>query len=207
MDLYVNNSMNETPFDPSTSDWIIVDHDADSFIFSEGSVNVADGKPIPNEIDLNRAAVQLDDTNPVNIPKYFLADGSDNRLKEIFNAGNKDKQYAFCAVFDNATATEPQLEAWDDTNMNTYNNPALGRGIPSESWFKAICTNYGTPGVDWLGVSLAGSGVNNVLMLNGGNGPLSAAANLYFNFKIVIPGGYVTPALHTPVLVITYTFN
>ena len=128
-------------------------------------------------------------------------------MKEIFNAGNKDKQYAFCAVFDEATANEPQLEAWDNSNMNSYDNPALGSGGVGISWYKAVSTNAGSPGADWTGVSLAGSGGGHTLLLNGGNGALLAAANLYFNFKIVIPGGYVTPALHAPVLVITYSFN
>jgi hypothetical protein len=43
--------------------------------------------------------------------------------------------------------------------------------------------------------------------LNNGNGALSIADILYFNFKIVIPGGYLTPALHTPIMSIIYATN
>lgn len=207
MNLYINNLTDELAYGVSGSDWIIVDPSADYFIYSAGSVSVIDDASIPSETELNRAAVQLDASNPVNVSKYFLADNSDNKLKEVKNAGNQDKQYAFCCVFDGATASEPQLETWDNSDMDNYNNPAIGAGIPSNSWYKAVNTNIGTPGTDWIGISLAGSGSSNILLLNDGNGALSGAENLYFNFKIVIPGGYLTPALHTPILVVTYTEN
>lgn len=210
MNLYINNLSDELAFGVSGSDWIIVDPDADYFIFSTGSVTVKDGETIPEETELNRAAVQLDDTNPVNVSKCFLADATDNKLKEVINAGNQNKQYAFCCVFDGATASEPQLEAWNNSDMNAYNNIELGTGTPANSWYKAVCTNTGTPGVDWATfavVSLAGSGSSNILLLNNGSGALSVAGNLYFNFKVVIPGGHLTPALHSPIFVVTYTTN
>ena len=165
MELYINNISDELEYGVSGSDWVIVDADADYFIFSTGSVAVADGEAIPSETELNRAAVQLDDTNPVNVSKYFLADDTDSKLKEIINAGNQDKQYAFCCVFDGATASEPQLEAWDDSDMDSYNGVALGSGVPASSWYKAINTNDGTPGADWVGTALAGSGSSNILTL------------------------------------------
>jgi len=91
--------------------------------------------------------------------------------------------------------------------MNSYIDPCLGQGVASASWYKAICTTTSTPGADWTGISLAGLGASNVLLLNDGNGALTAAKNLYFNFKVVIPGGYLIPAVHTPMLVCTYTTN
>ena len=207
MELYINNLINELAYGVSGSDWVIVDADADYFIFSSGSVIVADGETIPDETELNRAAVQLDADNPVNVSKYFLADDTDNKLKEVINAGNQNKQYAFCCVFDEATASEPQLEAWNNSDMDSYNSVELGSGVPASSWYKAITTNTGSPGEDWTDISLAGSGASNVLLLNDGSGALSVAGELYFNFKIVIPGGYLTPALHSPILVVTYTTN
>lgn len=207
MNLFINNSTDELAYGESGSDWVQVDPVADFLIFSEGSDVVADGESIPEETALNRAATQLNEDNDVDVSKYFLADDSDNTLKEIKNAGNQDKQYAFCCVFDEATASEPQLEAWDNSDMSTYNDPSLGSGIPSASWYKAVNTNSGSPGADWTGTSLAGSGASNILLLNDGNGGLTEAGELYFNFKIVIPGGYLVPALHTPILVITYATN
>jgi len=207
MNLYINNLADELEYGVSGSDWIIVDPNADYFIFSTGSVAVADGAAIPSETELNRAAVQLNAHNPVNVAKYFLADDTDNKLKEVINAGNQDKQYAFACVFDSPTASEPVLEAWNNSGLSSYNSVELGGGAPANSWYKAIDTNVASPGADWTGIPLAGSGVSNILLLNSGNGALSGAGNLYFNFKIVIPAGYLTPALHTPIVAITYTEN
>ena len=72
MDLYINNIADELSYGVSGSDWLEVDPNADYFIFSTGSVAVADGAAIPSETELDRAAVQLDADNPVNVAKYFL---------------------------------------------------------------------------------------------------------------------------------------
>ena len=212
MNLFINNITDELAYGAGGADWGIVDAVADYFIFSAGNATtVTDGAtPIPIYIELNRAAVQLDAANPVNVSKYFLADTSTNLLEEVKNAGNQDKQYAFCCVFDSATASEPQLECWDNSDMDSYENIELGNGTPANSWYKGVVTNTGSPGVDWGDlpvISLAGSGSSNILLLNNGNGALSGAGNLYFNFKIVIPGGFLNPALHSPVLVVTYCTN
>ena len=70
-----------------------------------------------------------------------------------------------------------------------------------------ICTTTSTPASDWPGVSLAGSGASNILLLNDGNGALSGAGELYFNFKVIIPGGYLIPSSHNPIFAITFTTN
>ena len=205
--LYINHQTNELPIGSSGSDWKEVVAGYDTFIFSNGGVGVVDDADIPTEEELNRSAVQLDAVDPVIVPKYFITDLSADKLYEIFNAGNQEKRYAFGVAFDGATATEPQLEAWDNNSMDSFVDPALGTGVPANSWYKAICTTTSTPSADWTGVALAGSGASNILLLNDGNGALSGAGNLYFNFKIVIPGGYDTPASHNPIFVITYTTN
>lgn len=207
MDLYINNTETDAAYGASGVDWIKFESSTDGFIFSEGSTEVADGESIPTTEELNRAAVQLDDENAVTVDKYFLMDVSEDEIREIFNAGNQNKRYVFCAVFDSLTASEPQLEAWDDSDMNSYDDVSLGSGTPSASWYRGICTTDGVPGVSWTGTPLAGSGEDNVLKLNNGNGALTEAKNLYFNFKVVIPGGYVTPGQHNPILAITYTVN
>jgi hypothetical protein len=91
--------------------------------------------------------------------------------------------------------------------MDTILSPALGAGTPAASWYKAACTTLALPGVDWVGTPLAGDGVSNIILLNNGSGALSGSGILYFNFKVVIPGGYLTPALHTPIIAIIYATN
>lgn len=203
LNLYINHSTNDLPFGSTT--FILDDPAYDFLLFSQGSApsgGVSDGDALPSEALLNRYAVQLDAVNPVNVPKYFLADSSSGILRDIWLAGNQNKRYVFDAHFDGVTASEPQLEAWDDIGMSSALIPALGAGSPSLSWYRAVSTKNGLPGANWVGSTLAGA--TNVLLLNAGAGALTIATHLYFNFKIVIPGGYVTPGLHTPILVITY---
>ena len=210
LNLLINHSTQDSIIGSSGTDWITVDPNYDVFIFSGGSIlggGVSDGDAIPTQTLLNRYAVQLDPVNPVIVPHYFLADYSSNLLKEIKLAGNQNKRYSFAAQFDGATATEPQLEAWDDLNMSSIITPGLGAGVPANSWYRAISTNLSLPGANWVGTPLAGSGSINVLLLHNGAGALTVATNLYFNFKIVIPGGYVTPVISTPILAIVYTTN
>jgi hypothetical protein len=205
--LLINNTTSDTIITNVGTDWIEVDDTLDYFIFTAGGSGVANGNTIPSVTLLNRYAVQLDDTNIVVVPKYLLADYSSGILKEAKLAGNQNKRYAFGVRFDGATASEPVLEAWDDTNMTTVVSAALGSGTPNLSWYKAFCTTAGLPGVDWPGIPLAGAGISNIVLLNNGAGALTGATDLYFNFKVVIPGGYLTPSLQTPILTIVYTTN
>ena len=208
--LLINHSTQDAIVGASGTDWITVDPANDSFIFSQGSgagAGVSDGDVLPSQTLLNRYAVVLDAVNPVIVPKYFLAKVSSNILKEIKLAGNQNKRYSFAVQFDGATATEPILEAWDNPSMDSFLSAALGSGTPANSWYKAISTNLGLPGTNWAGTPLAGDGILNSLLLNNGAGALGSATTLYFNFKIVIPGGYLTPGLSTPILAIVYTTN
>lgn len=179
----------------------------DLLIFSAGSADVIDGGAIPDSTKLNRAATLLSATLPTVVAKYFLADTSVSLLKEIHLAGRQNKQYVFCCSFDGATASEPILEAWDNDSMDTTDLICLGNGVPSLSWYKAICTTSALPGASWTGTALAGSGASNSVLLNNGSGALTVATDLYFNFYVLIPAGVTTPATENPVLVITYTTN
>lgn len=205
--LSINNSTQDSELNATGTTWVEVDATYDSFIFSNGGAGVADGDDTPTDTELNRSAVPLSDSVAVVVPKYFLLDFSVDLLKEVKLAGNQNKQYVFACSFDGATASEPQLEAWDNTDMNSFSDPGLGAGIPASSWYKGVTTTTSLPGADWTGTPLAGNGASNVIYLNDGNGALTGADILYFNFKIVIPGGYLVPAVHTPTLVITYTTN
>lgn len=210
LSLKINHSLVDDVVGGSGTEWITVDSANDYFIFSQGSGvggGVSDGDAIPSSDLLNRYATTLDPINPVNVAKYFLAQISSNTLKEIKLAGNQNKRYVFACDFDGATATEPVLEAWDNISMDSYLDDALGSNIPANSWYKAVSTNLVTPGTNWTGTPLAGGGILNSLLLNNGSGALTGAGILYFNFKVKIPGGFLTPGLHTPVLVIVYTSN
>ena len=205
--LRINNTVTDSNYATAPGNYIAVDDTLDTFIFSNGSAQIADGQGIPSEEDLNRAAVLLDGVLEVIVPKYILKDVSGSILKEVKLAGNQNKRYVFAACFDGATATEPVLEAWDNNSINTYALACLGTGVPNNSWFKAKCTTDALPGVDWAGTPLAGSGGSNHVLLNNDAGALTVAKDLYFNLKIIIPGGISTPSLYTPTLLITFTTN
>jgi len=204
--LRVNITSTDDSYANHPENYINLDDD-DYLIFSGGSDAVKDGEDLPTELELNRAATVVSAIDSVEVAKYFLADYSENLLREIINAGLVAKRYVFAASFDGATATEPTLEAWDDDDCDTYILTCLGAGTPNLSWYKAIVTTYSTPSAPWAGVSLAGSGTSNVVYLNATNGPLTVATDLYFNFAVVIPAGVSTPEANTPCLAIVYATN
>jgi len=202
--LYINNSSTDSPLGTPGVDWVEVDNINDTFIFSNGGLGVTDGDDTPTDEELNRAAVQLSESVAIEPEHYFLLDYSDDELKELFLAGNKNKRYVFCASFDGATATEPQLEAWDTSAHATAVKNVLGLGTALNSFVKGVCTTVTLPGVGWAGASLAGA--SNVLLLNAGNGAILGGGALYANLKIVIPAAYATPAAETFVLTCRYTY-
>ena len=122
----------------------------------------------------------------------------------------ENKRYVFAFSFDGATASEPKLEAWDDSDHDSTDKHVLGNGTPDNSFVKAICTTNSLPGVNWTGSAIAGA---NKLNLNDGNGALGdvpsgqTTQELYANIKIVIPAGYSTPAVESFVLTVRYTWN
>ena len=179
----------------------------DELILTAGSTAVADGEDIPTETELNRAATLISDSVAVEVSKYMIADDDQDELVEVFNAGKTTKQYVFCCSFDGATATEPQLEAWDDSDMDTYTSTCLGTGSPASSWYHATCTTTAAGGVGWVGTRLGGNGASYVVLLNDGNGALAVATDLYFNFYCEIPAGVTSAVSETPVLAIVYTTN
>jgi len=175
----------------------------DSLIFSKGSAIVADGLAIPSEAQLNSAASVVSETLEVPVAKCFLSDNSAGILKEIHNF-NLNKRYVFAFDFDGATANEPTLELWDDTDLDSYALKSLGDGTPNDSWFKGVVTTDGLPGEDWEGTPLAGSGSSNVLNLNNNNGALTEAKVLYANLQIIIPANPSRSAKELPVFVVKY---
>jgi len=202
----VNHDTQDEVYGASGVEWEDINISNDSLIFTNGSTAVADGEPIPSESELNSAGVLLTGTEQV-VPKYFLADISDDELKEIFNMGNQNKRYVMAFDFDGATASEPVLELWDDSDLDSIANVSLGEGVASSSWWRGITTTDALPGADWVGNRLAGSSTGHFLWLNDESGALSGADTLYCNLKIVIPSTATVAGNEQPVLVCKFTSN
>jgi len=202
----INHSTTDSEYGTTGVDWVDLELANDYLIFSGGSNVVKDGEPVPSQSDLNQAGVVLDGTEQV-IDLYLLADNSASELKEVFMMGNQDKRYVMAFDFDGETASEPILELWDNSSMNSINNISLGAGVPTSSWWKGVVTTDGLPGADWTGTRLAGSTNGHFLWLNNQAGALLSAKTLYCNLKIVIPASALTAGAETPVLVVKYTSN
>jgi hypothetical protein len=204
--VYANCDNDDLPLGSTGVNWIEISI-SDYIIFTNGSVDVADGQPIPTELQLNHAGVVISPTVEVIYPKYLLADVSAAILREIFLAGNQNKMYVFAADFDGATASEPVLELWDIDDLNTIDYHTLGDGVADNSWFRGVTTTAGLPGNDWAGSKLAGSEAGYFLLLNNGSGALSTAKTLYFNLKAIAPANYQSSGVEQPVFAIKYTTN
>ena len=187
-------------------DWVEMNLTNDKLIFSAGSATVVDGAAIPTPQELNSAALLIT-TVDVECPHFFLADASEAIIDEIHNAGTGNKRYVFCAEFDAATASEPVLEIWDDTDLDSITDYCLGSGVANDSFFRGICTTAALPGVGWTGSRLAGSSTNHFLWLNAGLGALSAAKDLYWQMRITVPASFANAASEAPVITIKWTTN
>ena len=206
---YVNADVN---YQTTPLDFIVLDLAHDYLIWSKSLADLMTHQPTADE--LNAAAEVIDPINPVTVTKCLLMDYSHNiggaYYTHLVNGMAGNHKYAFMFSFDGATATEPQLEAWDDATHTTANKNVLGLGTALNSFVKGICTTNILPGAGWAGAPLAGA--SNVLLLNGGNGAIGALPSgavtqeLYANLKIVIPGGYSTPAAESFVLTARYTY-
>lgn len=203
MKFLVNVSSVDSSYAVAPGNFVEIASD-DYFIFSLGSADVADGHPIPITEQLNAAASIIPESGIDYISKVFLADVSENLIKEIHLFG-LNKQYVFCVSFDLATATEPVLELWDNGNFNTYNYQMLGAGTPNNSLIGGIVTNLGLPGDDWIDKHLAGSADINRLLLNDGSGKVLTPVDLYFNLQAEIISSLVA-AIESPRFLIKFYY-
>jgi hypothetical protein len=162
----------------------------------------------PTQSELNAAAEIIDALSDTTITKCLLMDYSHDvggsYYTHLVKGMGENKRYVFAFSFDGATATEPQLEAWDNSDHDSSDNHVLGNGTPANSMVKAVCTTDSLPGASWVGTAIAGA--SNVVLLNAGNGALSVAKDLYSNIKIVIPAAYADSAVETFVLTCRYTY-
>ena len=210
---YVDADVN---YETTPADYIAMDLTNDYLIWTEGDATVKDlmtHEPIASE--LNAAATKIDPDNPKTVVKCLLMDASHDvggsYYTHLVKGMGDNKRYVFAFSFDGATASEPQLEAWDNSSHNSADNHVLGNGTPASSFIKAICTTASLPGPSWAGAVLAGA--TNVLKLNNNGGALgslpsgTSSQELYANLKIVIPTAYATPAAETFVLTVRYTWS
>lgn len=212
MNFYINYVDGTVSRTTTPSNYILLDLIHDYLIWTQGDSVVKDLMThTPTSSELNAAAVIIDPTLAVTVPLCLLYDYSHSIGGYYTHKVIKDDltnfdnlKYVFCFYFDGATATEPQLEAWDTNSHVTAYKNVLGLGTANNSFVKGKCTTTLSPGVSWPGTPLAGA--SNVLLLNDGSGPLSGDRNLYCNLKIVIPGAYATPAAETFVICVRYTY-
>lgn len=204
--IYANTGTQDTELGSTGAEFTEISPTNDTLIFSAGSNVVKDGESIPTQAQLISAGVVITGAELV-VPKYFLQDISETELKEIFNMGNQDKQYVLAFNFDGATASEPVLEIWDDTDMDSINDVTLGEGTASLSWWRGITTTNSTPGTNWVGSRLAGSGSGYFLFLNDETGALSGADTLYCQLKIIVPATASAGGSANPIIAVKWTSN
>ncbi|MFA5048514.1 MAG: hypothetical protein WC516_05835 [Patescibacteria group bacterium] len=204
--VYVNTGATDVEVGTSGSEWTSVDETADEIIFTNGGTGVTDGDPLPSETELNAAGlVLLTPRVEQTITKYFLADNDANELKQINNMGAGNYRYVMAFSFNASTVSEPVLEVWDDSDLDSIDLVCLGAGTAASSWFRGITTTDALPGAGWTGSRLAGSADGNFLWLNNQNGALAGADVLYCQLKIVIPSTQTASAALNPVMVVKYT--
>ena len=202
--IHINHSTSDLELDTSGVDWIELDTTNDEIIFTDGSDTVKDGiTPLPSDIQLNSAAPILDSTEQT-IAMYLLSDNSSSTLQEIFNMGAGNYRYVMAFEFDGATVSEPVLEVWDDTDLDSVDSVPLGSGTPASSWFRGVTTTSALPGAGWTGSRLAGSSDGYFLWLNDENGALSVADVLYCQLKLVIPATQSDAGSTNPVIAVKY---
>jgi len=212
---YVDAAVN---YETTPADYIALDLTNDYLIWTEGDATVKDLMTAePTSEQLNTAASQISPSADVTVAKCLLMDYSHDvggaYYTHLVKGMGENKRYVFAFSFDGATASEPQLEAWDDDGHDSTDNHVLGNGTPADSMVKAVCTTASLPGASWAGTAIAGSGVGRYIQLNDGSGALGALGSgetsqeLYANVKIVIPTAYATPAAETFVLTCRYTWS
>ena len=204
------------PYGDTGDDYITIDLVHDYLIWTKDGGAVVKDKMTaePTAEELNANATIISDDAPTEVGLCLLMDyshASGYYTRKVIGMG-ENKQYVYAFSFDGATASEPQLEAWDDSNHDSTDKHVLGGGgTPYDSFVKGVCTTLALPGTGWSGDAIAGA--SDVLLLNNGNGALDALATgetsqeLYANLKIVIPQSYPTPSVETFVLTVRFSWN
>jgi len=212
LDVLINYVDADVNYETTPANYITMDLDNDYLIWTEGDATVKDkmtSKPTSDELNAAATLIDPDDDKEVNLCLLMDDSGYGGYYTRKVIGMGLNKRYVFGFSFDDATASEPVLEAWDNSDHDSTDNHVLGAGTPADSMVKAVCTTSSLPGASWVGTPIAGA---NVLQLNAGNGALPAPASgetteLYCNCKIVIPAAYASPAVETFVLTVRYTYS
>jgi hypothetical protein len=199
----------DVAYGTTPADYIALDLTNDYLIWTKGDATVKDLMTHePTAAELNAAAELIDPLLAVTVSKCLLMDYSHDiggaYYTHLVKGMSENKKYVFAFSFDGATATEPQIEAWDTSAHLTALKHVLGAGTALNSMMKGVCTTTSLPGAGWAGTAIAGA--SNVLLLNDGSGAIAVASTLYANLKILIPAAYATPAAETFVLTCRYTY-
>ena len=203
--IYVNTGTQDSALGTSGAEFTEIDTDNDEIIISGGSDSVKDGEVIPSETQLNNAGLLLVQPRvEQTYDKYFLADSDANLLKQIHNMGAGNYRYILACDFDGSTVSEPTLELWDNSDLDSIDSVPLGSGVASSSWFRGITTTDALPGASWTGSRLAGSADGNFLWLRNEAGALSGADTLYCQLKCVIPSTQLEAGASVPVVAVKY---
>lgn len=181
----------------ASSYWVVIDLANDTILFLDDQQS--DGDPNNG----TKYSVLIPDSGSIEAPKTFIDDYSESIFDQVPLAGTTngeqsggDTRYVFAIYFDGATAGIPTLEAWNDNTHAAADDDFLGGGTPANSTFLAITTTNGAPGsATWAGTPL--SGTDSRIELD--TAALSAAKNLYFNIKQVIPSTF-TPQQDTDIV-------
>ena len=206
LDIWVNCSASDTALNTSGGNWIQFASGNDQLIFTAGSDQVTDGADTPTQQQLINAGIVLTGLEII-VDDYLMLDASANLLRSIDLMGNTTNRYVLAFDFDDATASEPVLEVWDDINFDSIDSTILGAGTASQSFIRGITTTNGAPSADWTGNRLAGAGSGNFLYLNDQNGALVSADTLYANLKVIIPASQTVGFSANPVFVCKYLSN
>lgn len=205
-------------FQDNPADFEIMDLTNDYLIWTKGDDVV---KTLmthePTESELNNAASLISDTEDVKIAKCLFFNYSHDRggsyYTHLVKGMGEDKRFVYSFSFDGACASEPTLEAWDDSDHDSTDKHVLGAGTPANSMVKAVCTTDTLPGASWVGTAIAGDGATRKINLNNGNGALGALPSgqttqeLYANIRIQVPMGYSTPSIESFALCVRFTYN
>lgn len=198
--------------------YITMDLSNDYLIWTKGDDVVKDLMTHePTVSELNTASSIISDSADVTVNKCLLMDyshdiGGPYYTHLIIGMGD-NKRYVYAFSFDGPTASEPQLEAWDNSNHDLTDKNVLGAGTPADSMVKGICTTDALPGASWVGTAIAGDDSNRIILLNNGNGALGTLPSgqttqeLYANLKIVMPQSYPTPGAENFTLTARFTWN
>jgi hypothetical protein len=224
MSLGINYVNSDVSYSTTPANFILLDLTNDYLCWTAGDTTVKDLMTYtPNATELNAAATIISETVPVTVALCLLVDYSHNVLGSYYTHAvhgmGANHRYSFMFSFDGSTSTEPQLEAWDDSDHDSTLKYVLGGDdvtpleTPANSMVKAVCTTDGLPGASWVGTAIAGDEAARVLKLNNGNGALpelesgETSQELYANLKVQIPAAFSHPSVESFVLCIRYCWS